>query len=115
MSQMLDMTLLKDVKYLNIAFGLSLSFTSDMAFLSILPLVLTEYGCDTKEITTILTVYFTSDLASRILLSIVNAVWLLSNRYVFLIGTLLSAVFRIGDESSCKYLLFLAFSFSILQ
>lgn len=95
---MFDMALLKDLKYLNIAFGLSLSFTSDMAFISIVPLVLKEYGCNTNEITTILTVFFTSDLASRILLSIVNAIWLLSNRYVFLLGTLLSVAFRIGNS-----------------
>lgn len=95
-SKTLDLNLFKDPVYINVSFGLSFSITSDLAFLSILPLFLTELGYDTADTTTILTIFFISDLVCRILLSVVNAIWILRNRYLFLGGSLFSAFFRIG-------------------
>lgn len=95
---MLDLGLFKDPKYVNIAFGLSLSITSDMAFSSLLPLLYSDFGYDTQEVTKMLTIYFSADLACRILLSVANALWLLRNRLLLLTGVLLSAAFRIGKQ-----------------
>lgn len=78
------------------AFGLALSLTSDIAFLSILPMLLANFGFTPMETTKVMTTYFASDLACRILLSVVSAVLPLRNRYLFLAGTLFSAAFRTG-------------------
>lgn len=95
-SKAMDLELFKDPVYLNISFGLSLSFTSDLTFISIFPLILTNMNFDHGQITTIMTIFFASDLVSRILLTIVSGVMPIRNRYLFLGGTLLSAAFRVG-------------------
>lgn len=97
-SKALDLGLFKDPVYVNIAFGLSFSLTSDLAFLSLLPLILINAGFNAAEITLVLTVYFTADLVSRVLFSIITAFMEVSNRYLFLAGALFSAFFR-----TCKY------------
>lgn len=95
-SKAMDLELFKDPVYLNISFGLSLSFTSDLTFISIFPLILTNMNFNHSQITTIMTIFFATDLVSRILLTIVSGVMPIRNRYLFLGGTLLSAVFRVG-------------------
>lgn len=92
----MDLELFKDPVYLNVSFGLSLSFTSDILFVSIFPLILTNLKFDHSQITTIMTIFFASDLVSRILLTIASGVMSIKNRYLVLGGTLLSVAFRIG-------------------
>lgn len=70
--------------------------TSDLAFISIFPLLLVDYGFSQSDITLIMVVYFTADLVSRVLLCVISAIIPVWNRYVFLIGALFSAIFRIG-------------------
>ncbi|KAF2894569.1 hypothetical protein ILUMI_11604 [Ignelater luminosus] len=94
LAKALDLALFKDPVYVNIAFGLSLAVTSDLAFLSVLPLLLENAGFNGQELTLIMTVYFIADLVCRILLSILTAVTSVRNRYLFLIGALFSAIFR---------------------
>lgn len=93
----MDLELFKDPVYLNISFGLALSFTADLSFIAIFPLILTNLKFDHSQITTIMTIFFASDLVSRILLTIVSGLVKVRNRYLFLGGTLLSAAFRIGE------------------
>lgn len=95
----MDLGLFKDPVYVNITFGLSLSVTSDLAFISVLPLLLENAGLNGQELTLVMTVYFIADLACRILLSILTAVAKVKNRYLFLIGALFSAIFRIGKKT----------------
>lgn len=103
----MDLELFKDPVYLNISFGLSLSFTSDLSFISIFPLILTNLHFDHSQITTIMTIFFATDLVARILLTIVSGIMPIRNRYLFLGGTLLSAAFRIG-KMTLKKLFFLS-------
>lgn len=108
LSNSLDLALFKDPVYVNIAFGLSLSITSDLAFLSIFPLLLELGGFTKSELTLLLTIYFTSDLICRILLSIATVFVNVRNRYLFLFGAFFSAVFRTGNfldkSSSLRYI-----------
>ncbi|KAK9752891.1 Major Facilitator Superfamily [Popillia japonica] len=96
LAKSLDLALFKDLQYVNIAFGLSLGMTSDLAFISIFPLLLVDYGFSQSDITLIMVVYFTADLVSRVLLCVISAIIPVWNRYVFLIGALFSAIFRIA-------------------
>lgn len=95
-SKAMDLELFKDPSYLNMSFGLSLSFLSDLSFIAIFPLILKNLNFATSEITMIMTIFFGTDLVCRILLTLVSGVVSIRNKYLFLGGTLLSAVFRVG-------------------
>ncbi|GJQ75155.1 hypothetical protein Trydic_g9761 [Trypoxylus dichotomus] len=103
LAESLDLGLFKDLQYVNIALGLSLGMTSDLAFVSIFPILLVGYGFDQSEITLIMVVYFSADLVSRILLILISAIIPVWNRYVFLIGALFSAIFRIAFTMNSSY------------
>lgn len=92
----MDLELFKDPVYINISFGLALSFTSDLSFIAIFPLILVNLGFDHSQVTTIMTIYFASDLVSRILLTVVSGVMKIKNRHLFLGGTLFSSALRTG-------------------
>ncbi|XP_018569583.1 monocarboxylate transporter 7-like [Anoplophora glabripennis] len=91
-----DLSLLKNVKYLNVSLGVSLSYTSDVMFFALIPLILNRAGFSTPDIALLMMVYFGSDLVSRILISVISAFCKIRNRYVFLAGSFFSAIFRIA-------------------
>lgn len=90
----LDLVLFKDPFYVNLAIGTGMSMTSDVLFISIIPLILDIYELDH---TLMLTVFFSADLAGRAFLSVFNAFFRVWNRYVVFTGSVLSTVFRIGE------------------
>ncbi|KAF5303573.1 hypothetical protein FQR65_LT08174 [Abscondita terminalis] len=92
---MFDLRLFKDWSFINLIIGLSIATTSDLAFVSLLPLLLMNVGCNTEEVATVVTVYFFSDLICRIYLSILTAVADINNRHLFLLGVVYSIVFRL--------------------
>ncbi|CAH0561109.1 unnamed protein product [Brassicogethes aeneus] len=102
--KLFDLSLFKDPKFINISIGMSLSFTSDLAFISILPMVLTGKNFTSSEIAVLISVLFVSDFTSRILLSAVSTVLAIKNRHIFLLGTTLSAAFRCGFLMSNGYM-----------
>ncbi|KAF7279898.1 hypothetical protein GWI33_006603 [Rhynchophorus ferrugineus] len=89
-------SLLKDLKYLNMSMGLSLSFTSDMTFIAIIPVVLAANGIDPSSIALTMSIFFGCDLLARILLSVVSAMVQVKSRHIFFLGTFLSIICRIG-------------------
>ncbi|GJQ75156.1 hypothetical protein Trydic_g9762 [Trypoxylus dichotomus] len=92
----LDLVLFKDPCYVNLTLGTSMAMTSDVLFLSIIPAILTTYGFDDSEQTIILTVFFSADLVGRAFLSIVNGVFRIYNRYVVLMGAVLTTILRVA-------------------
>lgn len=96
----MDLEFFKNPFYLSMSFGLALSFTSDMTFIAIFPMILTNLNFDPSQVTMIMTIFFASDLVSRILLTIVSGLMSIRNRYLFLGSTLLSAAFRIGERNA---------------
>ncbi|RZC33015.1 MFS 1 domain containing protein [Asbolus verrucosus] len=90
----MDLGMFKDPVYVNISVGLALGFTADVAFISIIPLVLINAGLSTDQTAFLMSLFFASDLAARILLSIVSALCNIKNRYVFLGGAFLLVIFR---------------------
>ncbi|KAB0798757.1 hypothetical protein PPYR_06637 [Photinus pyralis] len=91
----LDLGLFKQPSFVNIVLGLSLSMTSDLAFISIFPLLLTTAGFSTDELTLVMTTYFTADLISRIFVFLLTSRIDISSRKLFLFGASFSAIFRI--------------------
>lgn len=115
----LDVSLLKEPKYLNVALGLGLVLVSDFSFISIVPVLLGNGGFVPQDIATFMAVFFAMDLVSRILLTLVSFKVTYRNRIVFLIGSALVALARFGKRcqmSVCICLslvkFFFRFSFS---
>lgn len=97
-SKAADLELFTDLSYLNMTFGLSLSFISDVYFIALFPLILKNLNFVHSKITTIMTIFFGADLISRIVLTVISGVVSIRNKYLFLGGTLLSATFRVGKD-----------------
>lgn len=92
----MDLSLLKDLKYLNISVGLALAFTGDMAFISIIPLMLGNLGFQTHDIANMMGLFFASDLVSRILLTIVSGLVKFRSRLLILFTSALIVLARTG-------------------
>ncbi|XP_066249122.1 monocarboxylate transporter 7-like [Euwallacea similis] len=92
----MDMSLLKNSKYLNISIGLGLAFTGDMAFISIMPLMLGNLGFQSYEIANMMAVFFASDLVARCLLTIVTTMVKLRSRMLILVTCALIVIARTG-------------------
>ncbi|XP_066152066.1 monocarboxylate transporter 7-like [Euwallacea fornicatus] len=100
----MDMSLLKNSKYLNVSIGLGLAYTSDMAFISILPLMLGNLGFQSQEIATMMGVFFASDLVSRCLLTIVTSLMKLRSRLLILVTCALIVIARTALVSNDTYM-----------
>lgn len=94
----MDVSLLKNAKYLNISIGLALAFTADMAFISIIPLMLGNIGFGPQEIASMMAVFFGSDLLSRILLTIMSSLVRFQSRHLVLFTSILIALSRTGNS-----------------
>ncbi|CAG9764127.1 unnamed protein product [Ceutorhynchus assimilis] len=92
----MDLQLLADPKYLNIATGLSLSFLADVAFFPILPALMTEFGFGSSEVALMISVFFAADLAARITLSVISAFFQVNSLMMVFVASGLSAILRIG-------------------
>lgn len=103
----LDLVLFKDLSYISLAVGASMAMTSDILFISIIPVILTSYGYEDSDKTLMLTVFFVADLVGRVSLSVVNGFFTLWNRYVVLAGAIVSTIFRIGVWPKIKILTYL--------
>ena len=94
----LDLTLLKDMVYLNIAIGISLVNYSDVAFFTFQPLYLFNIGYSSSDIALIIAIGAGADLFSRVFLVIFSAFLEVKARYVYLAGVILTIFSRIGEK-----------------
>ncbi|XP_050297253.1 uncharacterized protein LOC126736765 [Anthonomus grandis grandis] len=100
----MDMSLLKDCRYLNISIGLALAFTGDMTFISIIPLTLRNSGFNPAEIATMMSVFFASDLVARIILTIVSSLVKFRSRFLILATCVCVIAGRIALLSNNTYM-----------
>ncbi|XP_060535826.1 monocarboxylate transporter 9-like isoform X5 [Cylas formicarius] len=89
----MDLSLFKDLRYLNISVGVAFSYTADLSFFPIIPLILGNIGYRSSDIALVLSVYYGSDLAARLILSVVSGLVAFESRKGLVIGSLLSAIF----------------------
>lgn len=99
----LDLTLLKDLIYVNIAIGVSCGLFSDNIFTSILPLYLNTLGFPMNDVAWIVSTGTTFDLLSRVIVAILSLFFSFKARPFFLIG-LIALVF-------CRIVFSFVFSF----
>jgi len=88
----LDLTLLKDVIYVNIVLGISFALYSDVAFFTLQPVYLFYLGFSKSDTAMIIAIGAAADLGSRIFLAITSACVHVKARTVYLWG----AIFTIG-------------------
>ncbi|GJQ75157.1 hypothetical protein Trydic_g9763 [Trypoxylus dichotomus] len=100
----LDLSLFNDSDYVCLSFGTSMARASEAIFLGLIPALLVANGFERSEITSILTTFFAADLAGKVFLSILNGLFRIWNRYVFLIGALFSAIFQIAFTMNLSFL-----------
>lgn len=99
----LDLTLMKDLIYVNIAIGISCGLFSDNIFTSILPLYLKSLGFPMDDTAWIVSTGTAFDLLSRVCVAVFSLFFSIKARPFFLIG-LVALVF-------CRFVFLFVFSF----
>ena len=92
----LDLKLMKDLTYVNIALGISLVNYSDVAFFAFQPLYLYKIGYSSEDIALIIAIGATGDLISRFFLVGLSACYKVKARYIYLVGVVLTIFARVG-------------------
>lgn len=82
----LDLTLLKDMIYVNIALGVACGLFSDNMFTSILPLYLNSLGFNRDDAAVIVSTGTAFDLLSRVIVAISSLFFSFKARIFFLVG-----------------------------
>ncbi|KAG5863915.1 hypothetical protein JTB14_033663 [Gonioctena quinquepunctata] len=84
-----------DLRYMNMATGLAVSFNSDCFFIFFLKINLSNLKFQAPDIALMCMVFFGSDFVGRILYSIISGFCATKNWILFLLATFVSAVLRI--------------------
>ncbi|PZC73457.1 hypothetical protein B5X24_HaOG209510 [Helicoverpa armigera] len=93
-AEFLDLSLLKDLVYVNIIFGLALTFFSDLTFFTLEPLFLDKKHLSKAEIANIIAVGGAMDMSARLFLGVAGQFFRMNSRYMFFCGAFFTALFR---------------------
>ncbi|KAK4887868.1 hypothetical protein RN001_004139 [Aquatica leii] len=99
-----DLALFKDPIYVNVAVGAALVLSSDVLYISFLPLILTNAGFSDKNLSLLMTIYVVSDLIGKTFICGLTAFVKVKNRHLLLIGATAMAAFRLGHIFSNTFL-----------
>lgn len=92
----LDLTLLKDLVYVNIAIGLTMSLYSDGAFFILLPMYLFELGFTKEDAAMISASAAVAELCCRAFMAILSLRFQFKARSMFFIGSISITLIRCG-------------------
>lgn len=95
-TKMFDLSLFMDPVFMNISIGMSLAFTSDMVFISIMPILFKDMGFTTFDTAKFMAIYFITDFLNRLLFSFLSTSIKVRNRYLLFTGVTLTAAIRCG-------------------
>lgn len=91
---LMDFDLLLDWKYLNILFGLSITYTAEMNFKLMVPFFMANLGYSKSEIAQALSVMAIADITARIIMPPINDKLGYSRRKTLILGLTLVAIAR---------------------
>lgn len=91
------MSLVKNLAFLNLCFGVSFVCTGDYAFSSLLPLMMTDAGYTKGDAALTLTVSGTAELASKVLLAFFTLMVNVRAKYLFFGAMILMEIARVGE------------------
>jgi len=97
LKELVDMSLVKNWCFINLCFGMSFVYTSDIGFSSLFPLMMTDMGYSKTYAALGVTISGIAELASRILLSLFTFVVTVKSKYIFFAATIFMGFARIGD------------------
>ncbi|XP_051176329.1 uncharacterized protein LOC127291309 [Leptopilina boulardi] len=95
-SDVIDMDLMRDQKFINTCLGISFVFTSDFTFSSLLPLMMAKFKYTQTDAALAITVGATAELISKILLSIFTLVVDARPKKLFFVAMICMALAKIG-------------------
>ncbi|KAL0121794.1 hypothetical protein PUN28_006927 [Cardiocondyla obscurior] len=96
LKDLVDMSLVKNICFINLCFGASFVCTSDFGFSYLLPLIMTDAGYPKKYAAMSVMISGIAELASKIFLSIFTLIINVKSKYIFFIATILMGFARIG-------------------
>ncbi|CAH2102200.1 unnamed protein product [Euphydryas editha] len=103
-AEYLDLTLLKDIVYDNIIVGMAMTFFADLTFFTLEPLFLDKNNLSKGEIANIIAIGGATDMSARLLLGVSGQFFKMNSRYMFYVGALLTALFRLVFMQFTTYL-----------
>lgn len=96
-SNLMDLDLLSDIRYLNILFGLSIAYVAESSFKLIVPFFLENLGFSKRETARALSYMAIADITARILIPPINDKLSYSRRSTLLVGLILVSLARSGN------------------
>ncbi|XP_018371004.1 PREDICTED: monocarboxylate transporter 9-like [Trachymyrmex cornetzi] len=94
--ELVDMSLVKNLCFINLCFGVSFVCFSDFGFSFLLPLMMTDAGYPKTYAALSVTVSGIAELASKILLSVFTLIINIKSKYIFFVATILMGFARMG-------------------
>ncbi|OAD58324.1 Monocarboxylate transporter 7 [Eufriesea mexicana] len=96
LEDLLEMSLLKNVGFLNICLGISFVLSSDFTFSCLLPLMMTNNGFTKSQAAHAITIGAAAELVSKILFAIFTLVVKVKAKYIFFVAMICMAFAKIG-------------------
>jgi len=91
------MSLIKDYRFINLCFGVSIVTTADYAFSSLLPLLMSDIGYTSDQTSLTLTINGMAELISKILLTIMSLMVNVKSKYLFFVAIICMGFARAGE------------------
>ncbi|XP_044729949.1 monocarboxylate transporter 6-like [Chrysoperla carnea] len=91
----LDLTLLCDLKFVNLIVGCALAYVTDICLINLTPLLLLNRGFSSQTTAFILTLVVCGDFVSRIIQTIFNVFITVKSRYLVLLGLISAGIMRL--------------------
>ncbi|KAG4069539.1 hypothetical protein HA402_006905 [Bradysia odoriphaga] len=101
--EFLDLNLMKDPIYVNIALGIAFTTYSDSAFISFQPTYLLDRNYSNDEVASVIASGVGADLLSRLVYSLAAAFINLKSRDMYLFGTVFMLLARVAISDDSKY------------
>lgn len=92
--ELMDPSLLKDIYFLNLLFGLSIFYVAEMNFKMVTPFFFANLGYSKSEVAYCLSITATSDIAARIVLPPICDRFQVKKRLIFFVSILFVGVTR---------------------
>ncbi|XP_011156587.2 monocarboxylate transporter 9 [Solenopsis invicta] len=96
LKELVDISLVKNICFINLCFGVSFVCTSDYGFSSLLPLMMTNVGYPKAYAALSVTISGIAELVSKVLLSVFTLILNVKSKYIFFAATIFMGFARIG-------------------
>ncbi|XP_018302168.1 uncharacterized protein [Mycetomoellerius zeteki] len=96
LKDLVDMSLVKNFCFLNLCFGVNFVYYSDIGFIYLLPIIITDAGHSKDYAALSVTIIGIAELTAKILLSVFTLIINIKSKYIFFAATILMEFAKIG-------------------